>query len=211
MGKANNELTHKEKSAQLAKELTALQRKFVIELVKPNTSKRQAYIKAGGQAKKPETQDATASTMFRNAKVQAYYQHMINHKAQSSIMTRTEALERLSLSARIKITDICTFKYMEIGKDDNGPIMQTVWTMKNAEDIDPNVAACIKSVQFTNVGPKIELYDANGAIKQLATMEGWDAPKKIANTDTEGKTVPLNVNVNAEEIASALGSLLSKL
>ena len=167
------------KGKELAEKLTNMQRRFVHELIKPKTSNRQAYLKAGGKSKTESAQDAAAHTMFSNVKVKAYYNYLMEQSAKDSVMTRTEALERLTLSARVKISDICEFDYVEVGKDENdNPIMQTVWTMKNAKDIDPDIAACIKSVTFTKTGPKIELYDANGAIKQLSEMQGWNSAKK---------------------------------
>ncbi len=108
-----------------------------------------------------------------------------------SIMTREEALERLSMHARIKITDICDFKFAEVGKEEDGsPIMKTVWTVKNSDDIRPEVAACIKSVSCGKDGPKIELYDSDGAIKQLSLMQGWNAAKEYDFKSSDGSMSP---------------------
>jgi phage terminase small subunit len=101
----------------------------------------------------------------------------------SAVMSREEALEKLSLSARVSITDVADFKLTQVGEDaDGNPVYQTTWVIKNSEDIAPEVAACIKSITITQTGPKLELHDQNSAIKQLADMQGWNAPKK-----TEGK------------------------
>ena len=51
--------------------------------------------------------------------------------------------------------------------------------MKNAEDIDPHVAACIKSVTATANGLKIELHDSQSAIDKIAKIQGWEADKKF--------------------------------
>lgn len=111
----------------------------------------------------------------------------IEKASSKAIMTREEALERLTLHARIKITDVCDFSLKEIGTEEDGtPIVRTVWVVKNSEDIDPDVAACIKSVSCGKDGPKIELYDSDGAIKQLSNMQGWDAAKKFENTGIIG-------------------------
>lgn len=209
---AKKDISFTEKQMELASKLTPLQRKFIIELIKPNTSQRQAYIKAGGKAKGDKAQDASASRMLTDVKVKAFYEAMMEVQTINSIMTRDEALERLSKSARIKITDICTFKYVELtDKETDEVYMNTVWTMKDAEDIDPDVAACIKSVTFTKTGPKIELYDANGSIKMLSDIQGWNAPKRTEITGKDGQALQLNANVEAPEIASALAGLMEKL
>lgn len=209
---ANKETELTKEQQELASKLTPLQRKFIIELVKPKTSQRQAYLRAGGTAKTENAQDQGASRMLSDDKVQAFYQSLMNSQTKSAIMTREEALERLSKSARVTIHDICTFSLEEVGKDEfNNPIMQTVWQMKNSEEIDPDVAASIKSVTFTKTGPKIELYDANGAIRQLSVMQGWDAPKKTWLTGSDDKPLEINSNVKAPEVAEALAGLMSKL
>lgn len=203
------EISFTEKQTELASKLTPLQRKFIIELIKPNTSQRQAYIKAGGTAKGEASQDSAAHRMFSNVQVRNFYDSMMETKTISSIMSRDEALERLSKSARVKITDICSFKYIELEGKDGETYFDTVWTMKNAEDIDPDIASCIKSVSFTKNGPKIELYDANGSIKLLADMEGWNAPKKTELSGPNEK--PIEVNVDSPEVAAAISNLMDKL
>lgn len=196
---------------ELATQLTPLQRKYVIALVSSNMSQRQAYIHAGGKAKTPEAQDASATQILSKVKVKAFYESLLNSAATSAVMTREEALERLSKSARIKITDICTFKLVELKGPDDKVVLNTVWEMKNAEDIDPDVAACIKSVTFTKTGPKIELYDANGSIKLLSDMQGWNAPRKQEITGKDGSALAIKADVSAPEIASALAGLMAKL
>lgn len=197
---------------ELASKLTPLQRRVVLELVKPKMSQRQAYINAGGKAKTESAQDQSASQILSNPKVKAFYQSLINSIASDVIMTKQEALERLSKTARATIHDICTFKLTQVGEDaDGNPVMQTVWEMKDSEDIDPVIAASIKSVTFTKTGPKIEMYDANGSIKILSDLQGWNAPKKQEVTGKDGQALAINADVSAPEIAAALSGLMAKL
>lgn len=197
---------------ELASKLTSLQRKFVIELVKPKTSQRQAYINAGGKAKTEQSQDSSATQIFSNLKVRAFYDNLMEAKTVNSIMQRDEALEILSNNARVKMTDVADFGFRKISEDDEGrDIMESVWVMKNGEDIDPDVASCIKSVTMTKNGPKIELHDQQGAIKQITDMQGWAAPKKTELTGAGGEALQLNSNISAPEIASALAGLMDKL
>lgn len=186
------DISFTEKQMELASKLTPLQRKFIIELIKPNTSQRQAYIKAGGTAKTENAQDQGASRMLSQAKVRAFYEAMLETKTIDSIMERDEALEILSTNARVKMTDVADYGFVEVGKDDEGnPIMQTVWTMKDSKDIDPNVISCIKSVTMTKQGPKIELHDQQGAIKQLTDLQGWSSAKKFEVTGKDGDPIAI--------------------
>jgi phage terminase small subunit len=201
-----------DKQLELASKLTTLQRKFIIELVKPKTSQRQAYIKAGGTAKTEQSQDSSATKMFSNVKVRAFYNSLMESKTVSSIMERDEALNILSTNARVKMTDVADFGWVEIGRDEHdNPIMQTVWTMKNSDEIEPAIISCIKSVTLTNKGPKIELHDQQGAIKQLTDILGWAVPKKTELTGADGGALKINTEVTALEVANALDGLLDKL
>ena len=209
---AKKQISFTPQQMELASKLTPLQRKFIIELIKPHTSQRQAYIAAGGKAKKEKDQDTAASRMSSDVKVKAFYEAMMETKTVNSIMERDEALEILSNNARVKMTDVADFGFVEVGKDeDDQPIMQTVWTMKDSKDIDPEIISCIKSVTMTNKGPKIELHDQQGAIKQLTDIQGWAAPKKTELTGAGGEALQLNSNVSAPEIANALAGLMDKL
>ena len=197
---------------ELAAKLTLLQRKFIIELIKPKVSQRQAYIAAGGKAKTESAQDAASSTMLSNVKVKAFYNSMMEAETVSSIMERNEALEILTTNARVKMTDVAVFGFVEVGKDEEGnPIMNSVWTMKDSEDIDPALMSCIKSVTMTNKGPKVELHDQQGAIKQITDIQGWAAPRKTELTGAGGSALQVDTNISAPEIASALAGLMSKL
>tara|TARA_R110000782_G_scaffold135413_1_gene227793 strand:+ start:400 stop:996 length:597 start_codon:yes stop_codon:yes gene_type:complete len=179
-----------DKQMELALRLTPLQRKFIIELVKPKNSQRQAYLAAGGKAKTELAQDASATQIFRNLKVRAFYESLMETKTLGAMMERDEAVAILSNNARVKMTDIAVFALREVGRDaEENPIMQTVWTMKDSDDIDPAVLSCIKSVTMTKQGPKIELHDQQAAIKQLSVLEGWEAPKKTELSGKDGEAI----------------------
>jgi len=214
MGKAKQiKLTAEQ--LELASQLTPLQRKFVLELVKPGMSQRQAYIDAGGKAKTESAQDQSASQILSNPKVNSFHKSLINTIASDVIMTKQEALERLSKTARATIHDICDFKLVEVvSKDSEGNekiLFDTIWTIKNSDEIDPVIAASIKSVTFTKNGPKIEMYDANGSIKILSDLQGWNAPRKQEITGKGGQALAIKADVSAPEIASALAGLMAKL
>lgn len=174
---------------ELASKLTKLQRETVINVECHGMSQVKAYNLAGGKSQGKHAEVA-ASKLLSLPKVKEFRGSFARESLRKGIMSREEAMERLSIHARIKITDICTFKLVEIETAEGDTVMNTVWEMKNAEDIDPDVAACIKSVTFTKTGPKIELYDANGSIKLLADMQGWNAAQKYDHTSSDGSMSP---------------------
>jgi len=197
---------------ELASKLTPLQRKFVIELIKPNTTQRQAIKAAGSKAKTDMALDNVASQTFSKVQVKAFYDSLMEEVTVNAVYTKEKAIERLASTAQVTITDVCDFRNVKVGEDENGnDVFQTVWTIKNSEDIPNYIAAAIKSVTVTQNGPKIELHDSHGSIKQLADMLAWNAPKKTELTGKDGQALQLSANVESPEIASALAGLMEKL
>lgn len=165
--------------------LSQKQEMFCVNYAKHGNATK-AYKEAYKAEKmRPATINREASAMLDNPKITARLAELNQMAVSDAVMTKQEALQLLSVKARIRITDVCDFKQEQVGNDEEGnPVFQTVWTMKNAEDIDPAVAACIKSVTVTKTGPKIELYDANASAKLLADMLGWNAPVE-SNVNSE--------------------------
>ncbi len=128
-----------------------------------------------------------AAKLEKDPRIAPAIEEKLKEATTSAVMTRTEALERLSLSARVTITDVADFRLVQVGEDEDGdPVYQTVWTIKNSADIPPEIAACIKSVSITKTGPKLELHDQNSAIKQLSDMQGWNSAKKLEHLGPAG-------------------------
>lgn len=167
------------KQTKMAENLSTLQKKIVINLVGSDMGQREAYVAAGGTAKTEKSQDASCSEIMAIPKVRAFYESLIKSAAAGAVLTKQKALEILSTSAKVSIADVCEFVEIQDGIDrDNKPIMKTVWKVKDLKDIKLEIARCIKSVTITAQGPKIELYDSHGAIKQLSDMIGWNVPRK---------------------------------
>tara|TARA_R110001606_G_scaffold217447_1_gene365329 strand:- start:1917 stop:2486 length:570 start_codon:yes stop_codon:yes gene_type:complete len=171
---------------ELASILTSLQILFVNGLVKGLTQ-RQAYIQAGGTAKSQNSQDSSAATMLSVVKVKAYYDALMETESFTAVMTREEALQRLTVSAKVSITDVCDFTSRQVGEDEYGePVYQTAWEMKDSKDIPSHIAACIKSVTAGRAGLKIELYDSMNSIKLLSEMQRWkEAPEPVIDKTIE--------------------------
>ncbi len=87
---------------ELAAKLTSLQRKFVIELIKPKASQRQAIKAAGSKAKTDLALDNSASVMLSNSKVKAFYDSLMEARTVEAIFDRDEALSIVAEIAKNK-------------------------------------------------------------------------------------------------------------
>lgn len=194
----------------LARELNDLQRDLVIG-VHAGKTQRQAYYDAGGKAATDESADASASKILSLDKVSAFRQSLIEEVVKESIISRERALERLSLMAETRITDILEFEAVEVvakGKDgEDETKTETIWRLKDSAELQERAASAIKSVTMTKFGPKVELHDAASAIAQIAKMQGWDAPTKVAQTDSHGNDVPMR-EINAELVDKLINKLV---
>lgn len=185
---------------KLAKDITTLNKKFVINLVSKDMSQREAYLAAGGTAKTENAQDNAASVMLSNSKVRAFYDSLIESAACSAVLTKQKALEILSHSANVSITDICDFVEVPDGKDKT----KHIWRVKDFNTVPPEIARCVKSVKITADGPKIELYDSHGAIKQLSDMIGWNVPRRTQISGPEDAPIETKLTVTFVDAAKTV-------
>jgi phage terminase small subunit len=106
-----------------------------------------------------------------------------------AIMTRTEAMERLSEVARAKVTDVVEVRKVNWGTDQE-PDFQVTWTLKdNVEDMP-----AVKSIGSSSMGPKVEMHSPLIALKQLAELAGWVEPEGVNARGTliEGQVVDVS-------------------
>ncbi|VUC79896.1 Terminase small subunit [Raoultella terrigena] len=157
--------------------LTPLQKKFVTWVIK-GKSQTDAYRKAGGKAKGDNLRKA-AHVIATNCDVLEFLQSVQGELIDEAIMTREEALKRLSRMGRTSIADIAEFSNSVIGEDDDGkPVFQAVWSFKDSSLQDPDAMSAISELTTGKDGIKLKMHDPKAAIKQLAEMQGWEAPKK---------------------------------
>lgn len=84
---------------------TKLQRETCMGILK-GMSQRQAYYAAGGKAKTDAVADSCVSELLNNPKVKAFMDSMYAAQANSSIMTRDEALSILADIARAPLVSV---------------------------------------------------------------------------------------------------------
>ncbi len=170
---------------QLFDVLTPLQKKFVTWLLK-GKNQTDAYKKAGGKAKSGGERKA-AHSIATNCDVQAFLQSVQQDAVSDAIMTREEALKRLTSLGRSSLFDLANFRNGVIGEDENGePVLQASWSFKDSALLSPEKMAAIAELTAGPQGIKIKLHDPKASIKQIAEMEGWEAPKKTEMSGPNG-------------------------
>lgn len=189
--------------------LTPLQKRFALAIIK-GKNQTDAYKAAKGKAKTPEAIRNSASQIFTNLGVQAFLKSVQGEIVDEAIMTREEALKRLSKMGRTSITDIAEFSNSVVGEDEDGqPVYQAVWSFRNSTLQDPDAMSAIAELTTGKDGIKLKMHDPKAAIKQLAEMEGWEAPKKAEMSGPGGAPVRTEVtNLTPQEAAEAYKKLM---
>ncbi|AXY34569.1 terminase small subunit [Yersinia pseudotuberculosis] len=199
-------MTLTEEQKALFDALTQLQRRFVTALLE-GANQTEAYRRAGGKAK-GDGERSKASQLVTNSNVQAFLQSVQHETVNEAIMTYTEALERLTLMGRTTIHDIATFGNYQIGEDEDGqPVFQASWKFKDSKDIKPEHLAAVAELSTGKDGLKLKLHDPKAAIKQLAEMCGWEAPKKAELTGANGGPIQTS-NLTPDEAAEAYRKMM---
>lgn len=158
---------------ELFASMTELQQGTVTNFLR-GMSQRQAYITAGGKAGTASGADQSASEILNHPKVRRYRQLVQAETHDETIMGRDEMRRRLSVLARTDLKDLVEFSEVE----GPGGKKQTVWRLRDDDQIDPLKRAAISELTFTKQGPKIKTHSALAAMKQLADLDGLEAPKR---------------------------------
>ncbi|MDC9620870.1 terminase small subunit [Xenorhabdus sp. XENO-7] len=189
--------------------LTKLQQKFALGILK-GLSQIDAYKQAGYKAKTEETAHSSASEILRNPKVKTFLDAMNQEAVSDAVMTRQEALERLSTMGRVSLYDIAEFRNSQIGEDDEGqPVFQASWQFKDSALQNPAALSAISELTTGKDGIKLKLHDPKAAIRQLAELMGWDAPKKTELTGKNGGPININNTTAAELTDDELAAIIS--
>uniref|UniRef100_UPI0036D79048 terminase small subunit n=1 Tax=Photorhabdus sp. RM322S TaxID=3342825 RepID=UPI0036D79048 len=182
--------------------LTKLQQKFALGILK-GLNQTDAYRKAGGKAKTNESARASASEILTNLNVKTFLDAMNAEAISDAVMSRQEALERLSAMGRVSIHDIAEFRNCLIGEDEDGkPVFQASWQFKDSALQDPAALSAISELTTGKDGIKLKLHDPKAAIKQLSELQGWEAPKKTELTGKDGG--PIQIDLTDEQLDERL-------
>lgn len=161
-------------------ELTRLEQDTVTNWLRGMTQ-RQAYLTAGGTSATASGADVAACALLNKPKVKRYVEAVRQTDHDETIMGRDEMRRRLTVLARTDLKDLVEFSEV----DGPGGKKQTVWRLR--DDIDPLKQAAISELTFTKQGPKIKTHGALAAMKQLADLDGLEAPKRTELSGPGGK------------------------
>lgn len=164
--------------------LTPKQEAFCLAYLETGNAS-EAYRRAYNASKmKPNSINVNASKLLADAKVALRLKELNESAVSSAVMTRKEALERLSTFARTDLSDLVEFGAYELGQDDDGkPIVQAAWKIRDSVLQDPKKLAAISELSAGRDGIKIKTHSPLQAIQQLAKLQGWD----VHELDLEGK------------------------
>jgi phage terminase small subunit len=172
-------------------QLTALQQRVATNVLSGMTQ-RQAYRLAGGKAEDDGVADSSASEILSNPKVAAFMDAMKEEAVSEAVMSRKEALEKLSTLARTDLKDLVDFGEYELGIDEESgnPIIQASWKIKPSALQDPKQMASISELTAGKDGIKIKTHSQIDAIKQLSKMQGWESAQVIDHKSSDGSMTP---------------------
>lgn len=188
-------MTAKDKAAAKSmggRKLTPKQESFcLVYLSTGNGSEayRQSY-EAGGMNENSVSRKAYE--LLQNVKITARLSELNEKATSAAVMTRQEALERLSNYARIDLADLIDFGSSEEAQDEEGrPIIQGAWRIKDSVMQDPKKMAAISELTAGRDGVKIKTHSPLQAIQQLAKMQGWESAAKHEHSGPGGGPIPL--------------------
>lgn len=147
---------------------------------------RQAY---DAENMKPETVNRKAKELLDNGKIAARLRELNAAAVSDAVMTREEAMERLSRYARTDLADLVEFGTYELGEADGQPIIQASWRFKDSVLQDPEKLAAISELSATKDGIRIKTHSPLQAIQQLARMQGWESATKHEHSGPDGGPV----------------------
>lgn len=182
---------------EVTAKLTAKQEKFCLAYLETGNASeayRQAY---NAENMKPETINRKAKDLIDNGKIAARLSALNEKAVSAAVMTRQEALERLSGFARIDLVDLVEFGSHEVLTEDGETIIQSAWRIKDSVAQDPAKMAAIAELAATKDGIKIKTHSPMQAIQQLAKMQGWEAAQKFDHTSSDGSIGPARIEIVA--------------
>lgn len=130
-------------------------------------------------------------TILKRPKVAAFIESVRGMQLDNAIMSRQEALARLSTLGRANLGEMVEFKNAIVGYDENDrPIYQAVWSFKDSDKLTPEQLATIAELGSSKEGMRIKQHDPMTAIRRLSEMQGWNSAKKLDLTSSDGSMSP---------------------
>lgn len=145
-------------------------------------------------------------TILKRPHIRKFIETLRMEKLSDAIMSREEALAKLSTLARGNMSDLVEFGEFQVGVDANDkPVMQSVWVFKDSALLDPKQLATIAELTASRDGFKIKQHSSTAAIAKLSEILGWNAPVKVKSdhTSSDGSMTPKENIIDASKLSSA--------
>lgn len=201
-----------EEQLKLYEALTSLQKACVdIKIAKPATSNAGAYCSATGRHDLAANYASRlAHSVFNNKNVKAFLKSMEVETIDDAIMSREQILTDLSDIAETRLEDVVDMIHSDdqMMNVESGEIytgLQSL-TIKRLDEIPEHARKSIKSIKQGRYGIEITLYDAIDARKQLAAMQGYNAPAKTELSGPGGGPIAI-ADMNDTDLIEQLASL----
>jgi phage terminase small subunit len=178
--------------------LTPKQEKFCLAYLKTGNASEAYRLSYDAENMKSETVNRNAKALLDNSKIAARLQELNASAVTDAVMTRQEALERLSNFARTDLTDLVEFGSYEIGEQDGHPVIQAAWKIKDSVLQDQQKMAAISELAATKDGIKVKTHSPLQAIQQLAKMQGWESATKHELSGPGGTPMALTTMTKEE-------------
>lgn len=188
---AKNKLTHK-------REL------FANYYVECGGNASEAYRRAYAAEKMTDKQIwEEASKLMNNPKVAQRVKELQSEIKEKSNLSKKRVLNELEAIMDARITDYVTLETIEVCKpmtlteileaDELGTPPETEWKQvlrfKDFTELTDRQVKAIESVKEGRNGIELKLHGKSWTIERICKMLGYDAPDKIAQTDTDGNPV----------------------
>lgn len=185
--------------------LTPKQENFCLAYLETGNASEAYRRSYDAENMKPETINKRASELLDNGEIAGRLAELNQAAVTAAVMTRQEALEKLSALARTDLKDLVEFGQYEIGQDDDGnPVIQSSWKIKDSALQDPVKLSAISELTAGRDGIKIKTHSPLSAIQQLAKMQGWESAQKVDHTSSDGSMTP------ADNSAAVLAAIARK-
>lgn len=134
-----------------------------------------AALRVGWPGEHPNAGGRTAGMIRNRPRVHAFLTAMQATDMHDVIMSRNEAMERLTRIARTTLADVIDTKQVNWGTEEQ-PDYQIMWNLRldNEEALE-----AVSEVKAGPNGPQVKMHDPLKAIKQMADMSGWNAAVEL--------------------------------
>ncbi|MCY1408731.1 Terminase small subunit [compost metagenome] len=191
--------------------LTAKQELFCLAYIETGNASEAYRRSYNCKNSKPSSINVSACKLLADPNVQQRVSALKNRAQTDSIMTRQEALERLTRIGRTSLSDLIEWRTATIGEDEEGDaVRQTGWHIKDSVSQDPKKMELIAELSTGRDGVKIKTHSQLQAIQQLAKMEGWESAAKHEVTGANGGAIETKSTIDISKLSTtALAEIMS--